>query len=86
MFQLNKDFRLTSSNEGSVILDLKSGKYMRLNRSGKTVLESLLDNGTIENCIIQLSQQYPTTSVNRIQKDVENLTNELLAQRVIEKI
>lgn len=42
MFQLNKDFRLTSSNEGSVILDLKSGKYMRLNRSGKTVLESLL--------------------------------------------
>lgn len=86
MFQLNKDFRLTSSNEGLVILDLKSGKYMRLNRSGKTVLESLLDNGTIETCIIQLSQQYPTTSVNRIQKDVENLTNELLAQRVIEKI
>lgn len=86
MFQLNKDFRLTSSNEGSVILDLKSGKYMRLNRSGKTVLESLLENGTIETCIIQLSQQYPTTSVHRIQKDVENLTNELLAQRVIEKI
>lgn len=86
MFRVGKDFRLTSSDEGLVILDLKSGKYMRLNRSGKTVLESLLENGTTEACVSRLSQQFPTASVNTIQKDVELLTSELLAQRVIDRI
>lgn len=83
MYSLSRDVTTTDTESGLVLLDGRRGRYWQLNRSGATVLRSLLSGGTPEMASDRLrsDQDIP---VERAQQDVAALIDALRSARLLE--
>lgn len=80
--KLRKDVSLTDTEDGTVLLDQRSGTYWQLNSSGALILRTLLAGGSPEQAAAAVVARYP---VERDQAlvDVRALVESLRAARLV---
>ncbi|GLZ31657.1 hypothetical protein Lesp02_38450 [Lentzea sp. NBRC 105346] len=74
--RLRADVSTTDTDNGAVLLDLRSGRYWQLNPSAAMVLRALLDGG-VEDAVRRLTEAY-AVPVERARDDAGALLDQLV--------
>jgi coenzyme PQQ synthesis protein D (PqqD) len=82
--RLRKGISVTETEDGTVLLDQRSGKYWQLNPSGALILSTLLAGGTAEQAAGAVAARYPVDT-DRALADVRALVDSLRAARLVHK-
>lgn len=80
--RLRKGVSVTETEDGTVLLDQRSGKYWQLNPSGALILSTLLEGGTPEAAADAVAARYPVDA-DRALADVRALLETLRAARLV---
>ncbi len=75
-WQLAKSVSLTAGESGMVLLNKKSGRYYRLNRSGAEIVQNLLDGQELRD-LVSLGETENPDNRERVSSDIETLIQEL---------
>jgi Coenzyme PQQ synthesis protein D (PqqD) len=75
-FQLREAVSIAETDDGTVLLDEREGRYWQLNPSGGQVLRILLDEGSVEAAVAELTAQNPV-SAEEATRDVTALLDQL---------
>lgn len=81
-YQLADHISFTDVDDEAVLLDLNSGAYYGLNHIGAQLLKELKAHNSIENAITLIAEQYQITD-NSVKKDIDELIQQLLEQKLI---
>ena len=80
--RLGKHVTLSESEDGAVLLDLRSGRYWQLNPTGVLVLRTLLDGGDEQHAVAAVAAHYPVDP-DRARADVRSLVTALRDARLV---
>ena len=75
-FELREGVSAAETDYGIMLLDEGSGQYWNLNPTAALVLRTLLDGGTTDQAVRQLTEQYAVDADNA-SGDVQDLLNGL---------
>lgn len=81
-YRLADNVSFTELDDEMVLLELTSGKYFGLNSTGCTMLQALLDGKSVEHSCELMAQNYQI-DVEQVQKDMEDLMDQLIEQRLL---
>lgn len=80
--RLGKHVTLSESEDGAVLLDLRSGRYWQLNPTGVLVLRTLLDGGDEQHAVAAVAVRY-SVDPDRARADVRSLVTALRDARLV---
>lgn len=80
--RLGTHVTLFESEDGAVLLDLRSGRYWQLNLTGVLVLRTLLDGGDEEQAVAAVAARCPVDP-DRARADVRSLVTALRDARLV---
>jgi hypothetical protein len=80
--QLRTNVSVAETDDGTVLLDEREGRYWQLNASAGRVLRILLDRGTVEDAAAELTARYPV-SAPEATRDVTDLVEQLRAAELL---
>lgn len=73
---------VAETDDGTVLLDEKSGKYWQLNRSGAVILQTLLADGTPQDAADAVVARYPVDEARAL-ADVQALIGSLTRAQLV---
>ena len=76
---------LAETEFGIALLDERSGQYWNLNPTGAQVLQKLLDGGTHEQAVEELTDEY-AVDTDSASRDVLELIDDLRSAKLIEQV
>jgi hypothetical protein len=82
--RLRDGISVADTDYGTVLLDEHSGQYWNLNPTGAVVLRTLLDDGTPEQAVRELTDQYPVDA-QTASRDVHDLMGALRAADLVKE-
>jgi hypothetical protein len=82
--KLRDGVSVADTEYGTALLDEDSGQYWSLNPTGALVLRRLLDGGTAEQAVRELTEQY-AVDAGTAGKDVTDLVAELRSVGLVER-
>jgi hypothetical protein len=82
--KLRDGVSVADTEYGTALLDEDSGQYWKLNPTGALVLRRLLDGGTAEQAVRELTEQY-AVDAETAGKDVMDLVAELRSVGLVER-
>jgi hypothetical protein len=82
--KLRDGVSVADTEYGTALLDEDSGQYWSLNPTGALVLRRLLDGGTAEQAVRELTEQY-AVDAGTAGKDVMDLVAELRSVGLVER-
>lgn len=80
--RLRSHVSVAETDDGTVLLDEKSGKYWQLNLSGSMILRTLLADGTLEEAADAVVARYPVDGAQAL-ADVQALVTSLTTARLV---
>jgi hypothetical protein len=84
VFRVASDVRIASDQDGAVVVDLRSGKYLALNPIGSAVLLGMQGGKSLDAIASELSAQCKVP-LDRVTADAERFFAQLLSARLIER-
>ncbi|HYG61716.1 MAG TPA: lasso peptide biosynthesis B2 protein [Thermoanaerobaculia bacterium] len=82
-FEAAEHVRSSTGEEGTVLLDLRSGKYFALNAVGGLLWESMAAGASRSVLVQRLAERFPEVPADRLGHDADALLSQLLAKGLL---